>query len=494
MTTPSAQRIGNDALVLILDHMMNGVAYCQIVFEEGKPADWVYLYTNAAFHAQTGLGPVAGRRASEVIPGINEVDPHLIEIYGRVATTESAEKFETFVASLDAWFSVQVYCPQRGYFIAVFDVITERKRREQDLQSTQDRLSLAQRASHSGVWDWDIPTGTLFWSEEFMEVFGFDAAVTTPSFDVWRRVVHPDDLETAEERIQAAVRDHTSLFNEYRIVLPTGTVRWIRAYGNTFYDDRGLPLRMIGICLDVTDAKALADVAAIADAANQAKSSFLATMSHELRTPLNSVIGFSSVMLEGLAGDINAEQRTQLGIIKRSGEQLLELVSEVLDIANIEAGKLKIENKPVNLKSLVHEQCSLMSVQAMERGLDLVHAGGGTRIVVLADGKRLRQVIRNLVANAIKFTDHGFVRVCVGTEGRFAKVSIRDSGIGIPLAEQARLFVPFGRVKGPGQQERSGTGMGLAISRRLVEAMGGEIGVTSESAGGSTFWFTVPLA
>jgi signal transduction histidine kinase len=251
---------------------------------------------------------------------------------------------------------------------------------------------------------------------------------------------------------------------------------------------------MIGLCIDVTEAKSLAAVAARADAASRAKSSFLATMSHELRTPLNSVIGFSTLMLDGLAGPVNDEQRTQLAIIQRSGQQLLELVSEFLDLAKVEAGQLAVANAPVDLGALVREQCDLMRLQATQRGLELEQPASASPIVVFADSKRLRQVIHNLVSNAIKFTDLGGIRIDVAVvDGHRARVSVHDTGIGIAPLDQSKLFVPFARVRALGAPERPGTGLGLAISRRLVEAMNGDIGVTSEPGRGSTFWFTVPL-
>jgi signal transduction histidine kinase len=251
---------------------------------------------------------------------------------------------------------------------------------------------------------------------------------------------------------------------------------------------------MIGICVDVTEAKTLVEVAASADSASQAKSTFLAMMSHELRTPLNSIIGFSSLILDGLAGDITPEQRKQLTIVRRSGEQLLELVAEILDIANIEAGRLAIELAPVQLQSLIEEQCELMKLQADERKLDLKPAVCDAAIVVRADSRRLRQVIRNLVANAIKFTDRGHVQVRVAIDDGVARVVVEDTGIGIPSAEHNKVFTPFRRVRDLNGSERAGTGLGLAITRRLVEAMGGAIGFASESGRGSAFWFTVPLA
>lgn len=150
----------------VVEHLINGVAYCRMLFKDGLPHDFVYLYTNPAFHAQTGLPEVTGKKVSEVVPGIQETDSALLEIYGRVASSGVPEEFEFFVEALQHWFSVQVFSPKPEHFVAVFDVITERKRQELGLRSAQERLALAQRASRSGAWDWDIPSGKLEWSDE----------------------------------------------------------------------------------------------------------------------------------------------------------------------------------------------------------------------------------------------------------------------------------------------------------------------------------------
>ncbi len=152
------------ASAALLDSLFNGVAYCRMLFDGDRPADFVYLYTNRAFHSQTGLGEVAGRRVSEIIPGIRETDSELLDIYGRVARSGKPEIFERFVASLNQWFSVSVYSPHRDHFIAIFDVITERKQREEEMRRQHETLALAQRAAGAGTWDWDMATGTLDWS------------------------------------------------------------------------------------------------------------------------------------------------------------------------------------------------------------------------------------------------------------------------------------------------------------------------------------------
>ena len=240
----------------IFDNMLNGFAHCRVLYVDGHPDDFIYLKINKAFKTQTGLGDVTGKKVSEVIPGIRESDYALIETYGRVASGGTPECFETYLASLRQWFSVSVFSPRTEEFVAVFDVITERKQREMEVERLRNRLSLAQRASRSGIWDWDIPTEKLDWSVEFFDLFGLNSATDNASFATWRKCVHPADLEAAEQHISAAIRDRTPLFNEYRILLPSGEVRWIAAYGDSYCDENNQPIRMLGICVDCTASKA----------------------------------------------------------------------------------------------------------------------------------------------------------------------------------------------------------------------------------------------
>jgi len=239
----------------IVENMLNGMAYCKMLFEDGQPSDFIYLYTNPAFESLTGLSGMIGKRVTDAIPGIRETDPLSLEVYGRVARGGKPEKFETHVEALGTWFSVTVYSPKPEHFVAIFDVITEHKQVERDLLLANERLSLAQRTAAAGVWDWDIGKGTLIWSDEFFRLLGLDPTTAVASFDTWRRTVHADDLQRAEEVIMASIRNHAPLFNEYRIVLPTGAVRWINAVGDTTYGADGNAQRMIGICIDATERK-----------------------------------------------------------------------------------------------------------------------------------------------------------------------------------------------------------------------------------------------
>ena len=486
--------VGNESFVRLADHVMNGVAYCRIVRDaRAQPTDWIYLYANPAFRSQTGLPDPAGMLASELFPGIHESDPQLLEIYSRVATSGVPERFETYVEGLGHWFLVNVHSPKPEDFVACFDVTSETRSTTDGLQQSKDRLAIALRASRSAVWDWDITKGDLEWSEEMFELFGLDPVSASASFDVWRKVLHPEDREAAEARVQEAIETKSQLFNDYRVVLPNGEHRWIRAYGKTYYDNTGKPTRMIGICLDATETKVLADGLASADAASRAKSAFIATMSHELRTPLNAIIGFSSVLLGEQAGPLNAEQTKQLAMIRQAGQKLLDLVSEILDIARIESGRTLVDLKATPLASTALEELALFRGQAEARGLHLKLGTVDHSLVAMADRKRLQQIIGNLLSNAIKYTDEGYVELSVHADAESALVRVKDTGIGIPAAEQHKLFVPFHRVQEVSSASRPGTGLGLSISRRLAQAMGGDVGMRSTVGAGSEFWVRLPL-
>ena len=240
----------------LVEHMLNGVAYCRMLYKNEQLSDFIYLYTNPAFEQLTGLKQVIGKPVSEVIPGIRETDPQLFDIYSRVAMGEGPERIEIFVEALSMWFSISVYSPKLEHFISIFDNITKRKQTELALSVANNRWSLAQRAAVSGSWYWDIGTNSIYWSDELYELFGLALQEGAASFDTWRGLLHNEDRQQAEQKIEQAINDHLPLTSEYRIITPAGEVRWIRAVGDTDYNEQGLPQSMSGICIDVTKTKA----------------------------------------------------------------------------------------------------------------------------------------------------------------------------------------------------------------------------------------------
>ena len=239
----------------LFENMLNGYAYCQMIFEGDRPQDFIYLDVNRAFETLTGLKDVAGKRVSEIIPGIRESDPELFVIYGRVALSGQPEVFETYVASLKMWFSVSVYSYLKGFFVAVFDVITERKLAEQKLREDEARLHLALDAAQGGVWEWDLRTNENIWSEELWKVYGLEPHSCEPSYEAWLQTIHPDDRERTSQAIAKGAQEAGELNAEYRVRDPDGKERWLMSRGQPILDAEGRAERYIGAVLDITDQK-----------------------------------------------------------------------------------------------------------------------------------------------------------------------------------------------------------------------------------------------
>jgi PAS domain S-box-containing protein len=397
--------------------------------------------------------------------------------------------------------------------------ITQRKQQEAALHGANTLLSMAQDAAHAGFWDWDIGSGKLSWTPEFFHLFGRDPATTEASFDTWRASLHPEDLQAAEARISTALRDHLPLTNEYRVVLPTGETRWIYAVGDTSYDEQGQPLRMVGLCIDITDRKiaelqldqhryhleklvgertaALSIAKEAAETANRAKSQFFANMSHELRTPMNAIMGMTNLALRRAVDPQLVDKLTK---IDNASHHLLSVINDILDISKIEAERLTLERVSFKFGLVLENMVSMAGQRAAEKGLKLFIdlPPEIARLSLLGDPLRLGQILLNLTGNAIKFTAQGAISIRVmkleeSPDDVLLRCEVEDSGIGISPEEQQRLFIAFEQADASMTRKYGGSGLGLVISRRLTELMGGDIGIVSTMGQGSTFWFIVRL-
>ena len=405
-----------------------------------------------------------------------------------------------------------------GSFAMLMD-ITERKRAEEEVRRTWGYLAETQKLTHTGTWVADPTTAPLYWSEELFRIFEFEPERGLPTRDQPLQRIHPEDLDKFWQAFQRAINDKVDVDVEYRIVLRDGIVKHIYGVGHPVLNASGELVEIVGTAVDITERKLaegelrkhrenledmvrhrteqLAEAKARAEAANREKSRFLANMSHELRTPLNAVLGFSRLLKSG--PDVTPRQQEALDIIVRSGEHLLNLINNVLDMAKIESGGVALEESEADLHQLMHEIQSLMGVGAAEKGLrfNLERAPDLPRFVAL-DASKLRQVLINLVGNAIKYTDAGGVKLRAGLsgqdgpEGVHIRFEIEDSGPGIRQQDLHRIFFPFVQL-GEQAPTRAGTGLGLAICKQYVELMGGQIGVASEPGKGSVFYFTIPV-
>lgn len=363
-----------------------------------------------------------------------------------------------------------------------------------------NRLSLATDSAGIGVWDYNVKDNVLIWDDWMYKVYGTSKEEFSGAYDAWRNGLHPDDLSRCEAELQAALENKKEFNTEFRVIWQNGEVHYLKANGQVQRDAQGNAERMIGINYDITDRKEsfekLQHALEKAKVANQAKSEFLANMSHEIRTPMNGVIGMINLLLRT---DLNQLQNKYAQTVKSSAESLLSIINDILDFSKVEAGKLQLEPIDFNFHQLIDEFKSIMKFRTQEKGLSLICPVNSDEAFWLnADAGRIRQVMINIVGNAIKFTEQGEINISYELEPQSnnqtkLRVEISDSGIGLSEEQQQLLFDRFSQADGSTTRRYGGTGLGLAISKQLVELMNGEIGVKSQLGKGSTFWFTVIL-
>ncbi len=390
------------------------------------------------------------------------------------------------------------------------DITTEEKYKRElessnaDLSLMVDRLELATQAADMGVWYWNLVDDSVEWDRRQCEIYQVppDVIKAGVSHQFWQNRVHPNDLQRVEEKLQAAIGGGEPFDDEFRIVLPDGKISMIHSAAIIKYDEQSRPIRMVGINRDITllreSEEALKQARDAATQANQAKDEFLAVMSHELRTPLTAIIGHAEVLLENK----NCSQhhmkddpliRSSLVAIERAGRDQLTLVNDILDASKMESGKFAVETAPYNLGSLIDEVAAMFSGRYQEKGIlfnverDLTES-----CMVVGDAQRIKQILINLIGNALKFTDQGSVTLSCSIDENRLVFTVKDSGIGMSERVIAQLFNRFQQADGSITRRYGGSGLGLYISMYLAEMMGGTIEVDSTEGVGSLFKLLLP--
>jgi two-component system cell cycle sensor histidine kinase/response regulator CckA len=251
----TGQRQAESRFRSLFENMQEGIAYCRVLREPGKPDDYRYLAVNPAFETLTGLKQAVGKKVSELIPGIQESNPELFEIYGRVASTGKPESFETRVHPVNMYFSISVYCPREGHFVAILTDITERKLAEEALRETNRRLEFATAAGHLGIWERDLKADLSFWNDKMYELYGVSKESFVSCRSAWLNCLHPDDRAAIIQADESALRGERDLSHDYRVVHPDGTIRHIKADGLLLRDADGKPIRVIGLNRDITESR-----------------------------------------------------------------------------------------------------------------------------------------------------------------------------------------------------------------------------------------------
>ena len=386
-----------------------------------------------------------------------------------------------------------------GGVVRTYTDTTGRRAAEAALKDSEARYRLLADSSTDMVFRLDLDLVRRYVSPASLEILGFPPEELVDRKPV--NMIHPDDARRVEETYQAVLNGQERASITNRIRHRDGRWVWVEAELRLVRGEDGQPTGILGALRDVSARKAAEDEAIaarkLAEQAAAAQGQFLATMSHELRTPLNSVLGFADIILD--RNDLVPEVRRQVGLIQTSGAYLLTAVNDVLDFSKIEEGKLEIASTEFSLLSLVDNCISIVRNSAERKHFNLgLRIDQNVPAYVFGDENRLRQVLLNLLNNAIKFTASGHVDLDVKfvgshSDGEQIRFEISDTGIGIPNEKHHRLFQRFSQVDGSTSREYGGSGLGLAICKRLVELMGGQIGLESRVGEGSTFWFTLTL-
>jgi len=361
------------------------------------------------------------------------------------------------------------------------------------LRHSERRLKVAVENADLFVYELDYVTKTLIKVGDERTFFDEPQAYEKCAKEPYA-IILPEDRPAVEVVWNRHIAEGAPSTCEYRLNRDDKLI-WVNSTSEVYFDDNRKPICMIGSIMDITQRKlaeqAMVEARAAAEAANHAKSAFLATMSHEIRTPLNGVLGMAQAMT---ADDLSAIQRDRLDVIRQSGESLLAILNDMLDLSKIEAGKLDLEEVEFDLGEIARGAHATFTALANKKGLSFCLDVEPARGVYLGDPTRTRQVLYNLISNALKFTEHGEIRVTAEYDGEALTATVTDTGIGMSTDVMANLFNKFTQADTSTTRKFGGTGLGLAICKQLAELMGGSISVTSTEGRGSAFTFRVPLA
>jgi len=474
---------------------------------------------NAATEKETGAKPVKPklRTAANVatagsVASIDSARDNISRISNDILLNEkqTLDDRQKALANARFWARLRVFscCLLTAVIFMLLNVFFARQRMLRDrseagLGEAESVFRLAIEGANDGFFEWNFTTDTAFYSRQFCSMLGYDMGQLPPTQAAMRDILHPEDrvrvLAQIDRYLGGEVSEYISV---YRLRHRSGRWVWVTARGRALYDSDGHPIRFVGAHTDITHIKAyeekLEKAKEFAEKANRAKTEFLAHMSHEIRTPLTAISGIAEIF-DVTKDTLNDKQRQLVKALGSSTASLKDLVNDILDFSKIESGELELEDKPFRLQDLFDQVVAIFELKAQEKGIRFSFDYGGLdRQIFHGDRTRLRQILINLVGNAIKFTAKGGVTVIAGktadTNGdETLRIEVQDTGIGIDPSHYAMIFERFKQADSSVSRKYGGTGLGLPISLRLARLMGGDISVESAVGHGSTFTIGVPI-
>ncbi|MGZ2369468.1 PAS domain S-box protein [Ancylomarina sp. YFZ004] len=606
----------------LIDNMSEGFAHCQMIYENNKPIDFIYVEVNQAFENLTGLKNVVGKRISEVIVNHRAENPKLFDLYSRVSQTGIPEKIETYVEPLGLWFSISVYSSKKSQFLVVFNNITTRKQSEEVLRISEQKFRMLAENAPDIIFRFDhlfrhtyvnaavekatgIPKQTflgkdhrelgmpedivLFFQKHIRSVFesgqeiefsftfptptgehhyesryvpeftkdgtveyvmGITRDVTEPmqaekalkesearfkqliknSFDmiilmdsegiqqfisescenilgykpeeligipVIEKMIHPEDQESTKKGFLDIIENNAIGGTQYRHLHKNGSWVYLEAYGNNQLDNPEIKSVVLNV-RDVTERKHAEQIIKESEnklrELNATKDKLFSIIAHDLRSPFNGILGFSELLIEnGRNFEVEVSEK-YLGIINSSAKNTLSLLDDLLDWVRIQSGQLHFRPVNLNLHQIIKKISGVLNSSATIKNISINHFYS-YEIEVLADKNMLRTILRNLISNAIKFTNPGGkIDILVNVSKNQVEITVKDNGVGMNEESQSKIFNNNEYLSTPGTENESGLGLGLILCKEFVEKHGGEIWVESELGKGSNFIFSIPLS
>jgi PAS domain S-box-containing protein len=492
----------------LFENMSNNVAIFEVI---GDGEDFIFKNFNSAAEKLEGVSrnEIIGKSAGIVFPALSEYD--LLESFRKVWKT--AEPAETPIILYDnddkilSWTENFIYKLPSNEIVVIYDDITERKRAEFDLLKTKERYRIATEETKVAVWERNLETNKGHADPVLFEILGYPIPKVEDSFSIWKNYIHPEDLKIIQEQNKQLKEGKIKVLDcKFRATDSNGNIRWFVDKGVALKNAKGVTIRLIGTITDITEQQKIEEQLILAkekaEEADNLKSTFLANMSHEIRTPMNGILGFSDLLKHEETSE--EERNSFIDIIHQSGKQLLNIINDILDISKIEVGQIQINEDDCSVNDMLDELKGLFKPEIKNKAnleLETHKELSDDESIVITDGVRVRQILTNLVNNAIKFTSKGYVEFGYMVVPRDnpsddilhdIQFFVKDTGIGIPDTKREIIFDPFRQSDESHTRKFGGTGLGLAISKGFVELLGGKIWHESIENAGSTFYFTIP--